>query len=95
MFFKTMPEGTPQGKLKTPGAAPRRHQSEGTFTSDEVQQILHFRQACQKVGIMKMGRWKNDSIDRYFSTSSINILLFLLSTKLHIKPGPSSFSPGF
>ena len=39
--------------------------------------------------IMQMGRWKSDSIDRYFSASATNTLLFSLSRKLHTHPGPS------
>jgi len=37
--------------------------------------------------IMKMGRWKSDSVDRYFSLTMSNKLLFSLSTQLHTKPG--------
>src|SRR5579859_1363887 len=42
--------------------------------------------------IMKMGRWKSDSVDRYFSLTMKNKLLFSLSTQLHAKPGPSNFA---
>ena len=42
--------------------------------------------------IMKMGRWKSDSIDRYFSLTTENRLLFSLSTQLHAKPGPPNFA---
>ena len=42
--------------------------------------------------IMKMGRWKSDSIDRYFSVTSNNTLLFSLSKQLYANPGPSNFA---
>lgn len=41
---------------------------------------------------MKMGRSKNDFIDRYFFTSSTNTLLFSLSSKFYTKSGLSNFS---
>ena len=40
--------------------------------------------------IMQMGRWKGDSINRYFSTSATNTFRFSLSKRLHTQPGPSS-----
>ena len=43
-----------------------------------------------RTDIMQMGRWKSDSIDRYFSASANHTLLFSLSKKLHTHPGPSS-----
>src|SRR5579859_4513208 len=42
--------------------------------------------------IMKMGRWKSDSVDRYFSLTTANKLLFSLSTQLHAKPGPPNIA---
>ena len=49
--------------------------------------------SAQKAGIsrtdiMRMGRWKSDAVERYFSESSNNSLLFSLSQQLH-HPGPS------
>ena len=49
--------------------------------------------SAQKAGIsradiMRMGRWKSDAVERYFSESSNNSLLFSLSRQLH-QPGPS------
>src|SRR5579859_4221235 len=46
-----------------------------------------------KSDIMKMGRWKSDSVERYFSAAAHNNLLFSLSTQLHTNPGPSPFIP--
>ena len=43
--------------------------------------------------IMKIGRWKSDSIERYFSLTTANKLLFSLSTQLDVKPGPSNLAP--
>jgi hypothetical protein len=45
-----------------------------------------------RTDIMKMGRWKSDSIDRYFSVAGNNALLFSLSKQLHANPGPSIFA---
>jgi len=42
--------------------------------------------------IMKMGRWKSDSVDRYYSLTMEHKLLFSLSTQLHAKPGPSNLA---
>src|SRR5579859_975627 len=42
--------------------------------------------------IMKMGRWKSDSVDQYFSLTTANKLLFSLSTQLHAKPGPPNIA---
>src|SRR5579859_2168106 len=42
--------------------------------------------------IMKIGRWKSDSVDRYFSLTTANKLLFSLSTQLHAKPGPPNIA---
>jgi hypothetical protein len=39
--------------------------------------------------IMKMGRWKSDAVDRYFSSTSSSQNLLLLSRQLHSQPGPS------
>ena len=43
-----------------------------------------------KEDIMQMGRWKSDSINRYFSISATNTLCFSLSKHLPTQPGPSS-----
>jgi hypothetical protein len=42
--------------------------------------------------IMKMGRWKSDSVNRYFSLTMAKKLLFSLSTQLHAKPGPPNIA---
>jgi hypothetical protein len=52
-----------------------------------------FKAGIPRADIQKMGRWKSNSIDRYFSAASNNTLLFSLSTRLHAKPGPSSSAP--
>jgi integrase len=39
--------------------------------------------------IQKMGRWKSDAVDRYFSTTSNTKNLLQLSRQLHSQPGPS------
>jgi len=41
-----------------------------------------------RTDIMRMGRWKSDAVERYFSESSNTSLLFSLSRQLH-RPGPS------
>jgi len=47
-----------------------------------------------RTDIMQMGRWKGDSIDRYFSALTNNTLLFSLSKKLHAAgPSPSISTP--
>lgn len=38
--------------------------------------------------IMKMGRWKSDAINRYFSYDTTNEKLLTLSKQLHLPPGP-------
>src|SRR5436190_3123996 len=52
-----------------------------------------FKAGISREDIMKMGRWKSDSIDRYFSLTTANKLLFSLSTQLHTKPGPPNLAP--
>lgn len=39
--------------------------------------------------IMKMGRWKSDAMDRYFSSTTNTKNLLALSKQLHSHPGPS------
>lgn len=43
-----------------------------------------------KEDIMQMGRWKSDSIERYFSSTATNTFLFSLSRQLRAHPSPSS-----
>jgi len=39
--------------------------------------------------IMKMGRWKSDAVERYFSSTTNTKNLLALSKQLHSHPGPS------
>jgi len=43
-----------------------------------------------RADIMKMGRWKWDAVDRYFSSSINTANLFALSQQLHSRSGPST-----
>jgi hypothetical protein len=43
--------------------------------------------------IKRMGRWKSDSIDRYFTATTATTHLFSLSKQLHANPGPSTSAP--
>ena len=40
--------------------------------------------------IMKMGRWKSNAVDRYFSTQTSTAQLLSLSKQLHLQPGPQT-----
>jgi hypothetical protein len=44
-------------------------------------------------GIMELGRWKSDAVNRYFSTDTIQSNRLHLSQQLHSQPGPSTSSP--
>ena len=44
-----------------------------------------------KTNIMKMRRWKSDSINKYFSVITINTFLFSLFKQLHVNSDFSSF----
>jgi integrase len=43
--------------------------------------------------IMRLGRWKSNSIDRYFSDMALQQNLISLSKQLHSQPGPSASTP--
>jgi len=43
-----------------------------------------------KSGIMELGRWKSDAVDRYFSSSTTNSTRLALSHRLHSHLGPST-----
>ena len=46
-----------------------------------------------KNGIMELGRWKSDAVDRYFSASTAHSTRLALSQQLHSHPGPSTSMP--
>jgi integrase len=52
-----------------------------------------FKAGISKADIMRMGRWKSDSIDRYFSAATTTTHLFSLSKQLHANPDPSTPAP--
>jgi hypothetical protein len=43
--------------------------------------------------VMRLGRWKSNAIDRYFSSASETQNLLTLSHQLHSRPGPSTSTP--
>jgi len=67
------------------------HFSGHSFRRGAATSALHA--GISRSDVMRLGRWKSDSVDRYFSASANSSNLFSLSRQLLSSPGPSMPAP--